>query len=227
MENERYSRQTALEGFGAESADNLKNSVVCVAGAGGVGAGAIPLLAGAGVGTIRIADGDVVNIHNLHRQTLFAEADAGKNKAELAAAYAKRLNSDCAVGAFAENISEKNADEFFADCDICIDATDSFASRLLISDLCRSRKIFEIAASAEGCISQIMVFGKNFYLDDVVECSEGGELGGAPIFGPAAHMAGVLAASTALKWLAGAESYPSGSFHCFDHRAMKFFSGKF
>jgi adenylyltransferase/sulfurtransferase len=45
----------------------LKKSKVLVVGAGGIGGPAVFYLAGAGVGTIGLIDGDTVDVSNLHR----------------------------------------------------------------------------------------------------------------------------------------------------------------
>ncbi len=87
----RYSRHLLLPEFaGAQEA--FKAARVLVVGAGGLGCPVIAYLAGAGLGELRIADGDTVALSNLHRQTLYTTADVGKSKAASAAARAQTIN---------------------------------------------------------------------------------------------------------------------------------------
>ena len=60
-----------------------------IAGAGGLGCPATAYIAGAGVGTIGIVDGDVVETSNLHRQILHSTAKVGMKKVDSAIEYLK------------------------------------------------------------------------------------------------------------------------------------------
>ena len=68
----------------------MKSSSVLIIGAGGLGCPAAAYLAGAGVGSLGIVDGDLVETSNLHRQILHGSEDIGKFKAESVKAYVKR-----------------------------------------------------------------------------------------------------------------------------------------
>jgi adenylyltransferase and sulfurtransferase len=64
----------------------LKNASVLIVGIGGLGCPAAAYLAGAGVGTIGLIDGDVVEESNLHRQILHSTARVGMTKVDSARA---------------------------------------------------------------------------------------------------------------------------------------------
>ena len=89
-ELDRYSRQVMLEEIGYNGQLKLKNSKVCVVGTGGLGHPIITRLTAMGVGTLRIVDRDVIELSNLHRQTLFDESDVGQVKVEAAAKKIKK-----------------------------------------------------------------------------------------------------------------------------------------
>lgn len=208
MQNDsRYSRHIALPNFGIKSQQRLRNSTVALCGLGGVAAAALPLLAGAGFGKIKILDGDKVSFSNLHRQSLYGEGDIGKRKADAALQRAENLNSETKFEAF--DIFAKTPDdlnEFLSNVDLCIDTTDSFKSRLLISDSCKAKKIPLIFAAASEYLSQVAFFDGNFYLDEILDGDSFKNLSSEslPIFSPAAHQSGILAASEAIFYLCNA-----------------------
>ena len=76
---ERYSRHIILKEVGAKGQKKLLNAKVLVIGAGGLGAPVAMYLAAAGVGTIGIADADVVDLSNLQRQIIHATKDVNES----------------------------------------------------------------------------------------------------------------------------------------------------
>ena len=70
-ELDRYARHIVLPHLGGAGQLRLKAARVVVIGAGGIGAGVIPALAGAGIGHLTIVDGDRVELSNLQRQPIF------------------------------------------------------------------------------------------------------------------------------------------------------------
>ncbi|MBO6102030.1 MAG: ThiF family adenylyltransferase, partial [Opitutales bacterium] len=126
----RYARQTGLSGFGEKSVEVLKNTKMVVVGAGGVGSALLPILAGAGVGKILVADGDRVSISNLHRQTLYTEKQVGQSKARLAAERLSSINSEVEISVFEKFLnSREDVLEILKGADMCIDASDNFKTR--------------------------------------------------------------------------------------------------
>src|ERR1700678_4541304 len=87
-----YSRQILLKEIGEQGQAALARGRVLVVGAGGLGSPTLQYLAGAGVGCLGIVDADTLDASNLHRQPIFALADAGRQTAQLAAAAVPRIH---------------------------------------------------------------------------------------------------------------------------------------
>ncbi len=223
MENfAKYARQIGLENFGEQGQMKLARASVALVGVGGVGSSALPLLVGVGIGQISIFDCDVVSSTNLHRQTLYTENSVGYPKSELAAKYAQDRNSDCSIKYYPERFTIESAKR--TNFDICVDATDSFASRKEIAEVCRALGSRVVVASAEGFVSQNFLFGDEFYFDDVVKTdSSESSSKGVEIFPPSAHLSGVWAASEVVKSIVF-DHFEIGAFRMFDSLSMKYFS---
>ncbi len=133
-EIERYARHIVLRDIGGPGQNRLKAARVLVIGAGGLGGPVIQYLAAAGVGTLGIADDDVVSLSNLQRQVLFATADVGRGKAECAAAAVRALNPHVAAEIHPYRVTAENAETLFARYDVVVDGSDNFATRYAASD---------------------------------------------------------------------------------------------
>jgi adenylyltransferase/sulfurtransferase len=131
-----YSRQMALKEVGAVGQAKLRASRVLVIGCGGLGVPVISYLTGAGIGRLGLVDGDRLEPSNLHRQTMYALADVGKLKAELAADRVRALNPDVDVRAYTIRLDALNAPDLIAQHDLVIDCTDNFATKFLLNDYC-------------------------------------------------------------------------------------------
>lgn len=211
---ERYSRQLLLKEFGEAGQQKLFQAKVLVVGAGGLGCAALPYLAAAGVGTIGIIDDDVVALHNLHRQVLYAVQDIGLSKAKQAAAVLRKLNPDIIVEAFNERLTVTNALGLLNKYDIIIDGTDNFSARYMINDACvllNKPLVYGAVSKFEG---QVAIFNCTMnnnempvnYRDlfpqppaagEVANCAEAGVLGVLP------GIIGSMQANETMKLLSG------------------------
>jgi len=133
---ERYSRHLFLDGVGEEGQAALRDSSILVVGAGGLGAPVVQYLAAAGVGTLAVADDDVVERSNLQRQVIHAERDIGRPKVESAGEFVADLNPDVAFEGHETRVTPENARSLVREYDFVVDAADNFPTRYLVNDAC-------------------------------------------------------------------------------------------
>src|SRR5216117_2962106 len=126
QELQRYSRHLIMPEVTADGQRRLKAARVLCIGAGGLGSPAALYLAAAGVGTIGLADFDVVDRSNLQRQVVHTEARIGRPKTESAAATLTALNPDVRVVRHDERLEAGNVRDIFAPYDVILDGCDNF-----------------------------------------------------------------------------------------------------
>ena len=149
-ELERYSRQLLMDDWGGAAQDRLKSARAMVIGAGALGSPVCTYLAAAGVGSLGVVDGDVVELSNLHRQPLFMSPDVGAPKAEVAAIKLGLLNPEVVVEPFPAELDAANAEAIVMGADVVVDCTDSFESRYLVNDACCAQGISLVEAGVVG-----------------------------------------------------------------------------
>lgn len=135
-EIERYARHIVLADIGGSGQQKLKNARVAVIGVGGLGSPALQYLAAAGVGSLRLIDGDTVSLSNLQRQIIHDTDQVGVLKVESAAKALARINPHVSVEPVAARFERENAVELIDGADVVLDCTDNFGARYLISDQC-------------------------------------------------------------------------------------------
>ena len=153
-ELDRYSRQVMLQEIGYQGQLKLKQARVCVVGVGGLGNPITTRLAAMGVGKIRIVDRDVIELSNLHRQTMFDEDDVGQVKVETAAKKLRKLNNDIIIEELPVSINDYTALDAVDGCDVVIDALDSVNARYSLNRACIEKKIPFVTGAAVGVTGQ-------------------------------------------------------------------------
>jgi molybdopterin/thiamine biosynthesis adenylyltransferase/rhodanese-related sulfurtransferase len=222
-ERERYSRHLLLPEIGVAGQEKLKAARVLVIGAGGLGVPVLHYLAAAGVGRLRIVDGDRVEASNLHRQPLFAVADVGQSKALVAAARLAQLNRDVRCEAVDERLSAANVEALVAQCDLVVECSDNFATKFLVNDAVVRAGRPAVFASVYQYEGQLQVYRPR---DDwpclrclwpeaprdglIGNCAEAG------VLGPVPAVLGSLQAMEALKLLLGLQLEAEPAVHVFD-----------
>lgn len=155
---ERYNRQIILPELGEEGQRRLQRAKVLIVGVGGLGSPIALYLTGAGVGTIGLADDDLVSVSNLQRQVLYSEAEIGLPKVIQASIRLKALNSDVKINTHSTRVTKSNAEEIISEYDIVVDGCDNFATRYVINDTCvRLGKVY-VYGAIRAFDGQVSVF---------------------------------------------------------------------
>jgi adenylyltransferase/sulfurtransferase len=219
-ELDRYARHIVLPQLGGAGQLKLKAARVAVVGAGGIGAGVLPALAGAGVGHLTIIDGDRVELSNLQRQPIYNSGQIGMDKARLASHFVMSRNPHIGLTSIGDRIDADNADAILAGHDLVIDVTDNFATRLAVSDACVRLGLPLLSAAAQQFQGQVALFrarpcyrcfvGDAFDADDCDTCAELGVLGALTA------TVGSFAALVAIRTIAGIGDDNASTLHLFD-----------
>ncbi|ECK7265978.1 HesA/MoeB/ThiF family protein [Salmonella enterica subsp. enterica serovar Banana] len=221
----RYSRQILLGDIAIEGQQKLFDSHVLIVGLGGLGSPAALYLAGAGIGTLTLADDDDVHLSNLQRQILFTTDDIAHPKAQAAKLRLAQLNPGSKLIVLQQRLTGDVLKNAVARVDVVLDCTDNMATRQEINAACVALNTPLISASAVGFGGQLMVLTppweqgcyRCLWPDDVEperNCRTAG------IVGPVVGVMGTLQALEAIKLLSGIET-PSGELRLFDGKTSQ------
>lgn len=229
---ERYSRHLRLPQVGLDGQRKLEAARVLLVGAGGLGSPAAYYLAAAGVGTLRIADDDVVDRSNLQRQILHTEAAIGTPKVESAARALSALNPRTRIEPIAECVSSSNVERLLEGVDVVVDGADNFPARYLLNDACVKLGIPLVYGAVHRFEGQASVFDAGRHRgeapcyrclfpeppppESAPNCAEAGVLGVLP------GVIGLIQATEAIKLILGIGVPLSGRLLHFDALAMRF-----
>lgn len=165
----RYKRHLILPEVGLEGQKKLLNAKVLCIGAGGLGCPISLYLAAAGIGTIGLADVDVVSPSNLQRQVLFGISTIGEDKVSVAARRLKDLNPDCNVIPHKTVVNAENVMDVISGYDIVIDGTDNFPTRYCVNDACVILKKANVYGSIFRFEGMVTVFAPHLKNPDTAE----------------------------------------------------------
>ena len=202
-----YSRQMVLPEVGAAGQARLARAAVLIVGCGGLGVPAMNYLAAAGIGTLGLVDADVLEASNLHRQPLYALADVGRPKVELAAQRLHALNPALALQIHRTRLGPQNVAELIQGYDVVLDCTDSIASKLTLNDACVGTGQAAVFASVYQYEGQLQVLRPErgpclrCIWPEAVRDGLVGTCAEAGVLGPVPGVLGTLQALEALKLL--------------------------
>ena len=134
---ERFSRQLVLKDIGAKGQKKILSSKILIVGVGGLGCPAAENLVRAGIGTIGLIDNDVVNLSNIHRQSLFNSKDIKKPKVDVAAKKLKEINPLTKIKTYKSRLNKQNINNIIKKYELIIDGSDNFKTKFLVNDYCK------------------------------------------------------------------------------------------
>lgn len=227
----RYSRHILLPQIDVAGQECLLAARALVIGAGGLGSPAALYLASAGVGTLVLADGDIVDATNLQRQILHRESSLGQPKAESGRLRLAEINPECRILPLVERLTDARLEEEIAVADVILDCSDNFATRHAINRACVKYRKPLVSGAAIRFDGQVSVFdargGKNtdspcyhclFPEGQDVEEVRCAVMG---VFAPLTGIIGSVQAAEALKLLIGCGTSLAGRLLLLDGLAME------
>ena len=206
---ERFSRQLVLKNIGANGQKKILSTKILIVGVGGLGCPAAESLVRAGIGTIGLIDNDIVNLSNIHRQSLFSSKDIKKSKVSVAAKKLREINPFTKIKTYKSRLTKNNIKNIIKNYEIIIDGSDNFKTKFLINDYCIKLKKKLITGAISKFDGHVFTFDfrdkktaslKNFYQekkisDDILNCEFDG------VLGTTAAIVGTTQANEALKMI--------------------------
>lgn len=206
-EIEKFSRQIILKNIGSLGQKKIKQAKVLVVGAGGLGCPAAEFLVRAGVGNIGIVDNDIVNISNIHRQSLYDTNDIKIAKVKSAKNKLKRINPNTIIKSYNLRIDKTNVKKIIKEYDHIVDGSDNFKTKFLLNDYSLKLKKFLIVGAISKFDGHLFTynfknrntpclrcfFQENKISDDILNCEYEG------VLGTVAGILGTLQANEVLK----------------------------
>lgn len=223
MYYDRYSRQIMIPEFGDDGQERLSDSSVLIIGAGGLGTTLMYHLAAAGIGTIGIADHDIVSISNLNRQYIHFEEDIGSLKVVSAARKLREFNSLINIIPHATAINKDNAYEIISQYDIVALAVDNAQARMIINAACVELGKPFVDGGVNGFLGTSVFV--NPHVTPCLACLYGTELPPEEQFSSISSVVGTIAsieATSVLQYLLGIDIPLSGKLLYYDAKEAEF-----
>lgn len=219
-EKERYLRQLPVQSWDQEK---LKSAKVLIVGLGGLGSASALYLTAAGIGRLRLCDGDCVERSDLNRQILYSEESVGKLKIEEAKKRLELLNPDIEIETVVEVINSQNADDLTKGYDLIVDGLDNNESRFILNKQSVKKQIPYVYGAVQGwegfvglfhpphtaCLA--CVIPQDVKKPDVI-----------PVSGLLPGTIGLLQATEAIKFIMGVERTLAGHLLIYDSRNLTF-----
>jgi len=219
-EKERYGRQLLISGWDQEK---LAGARVVIVGLGGLGSASALYLSAAGVGKLRICDGDKVERSDLNRQILYSESSLGLPKVEEASRRIVGLNPLVSVEKHDVFLDRENAAGLIAGCQVVVDGLDNLESRFILNEEAFKQRIPFVYGAVQGwqgyagffhpprtaCLACLM--RPDFHTRDRI-----------PVSGVMPGTIGLIQANEIIKWLMGMPPSLLGRLLIYDGTDLSF-----
>ncbi len=203
----RFSRQIVLKDIGTFGQKKIIQSKVLIVGMGGLGCPAAEFLTRAGIGSLGIIDSDIVDLSNIHRQSLYDISDLEKSKVTSAKKKLKKINPKIRINSYKLRLNNKNYQGIIKNYDYVIDGSDNFKTKFLINDFSKKTKKFLVSGAISKFDGHIFTFNfknkktpciRSFFQerevsDDILNCEYEG------VLGTVAGIIGIMQANEILK----------------------------
>jgi len=207
----RYLRQIIFAPIGAAGQEKLLAARVLIVGCGATGSVIASTLARTGIGFLKIADRDFVELNNLQRQVLYDEGDVASRTPKAVAAAQKlgRINSSLRILPCVTDVNAENIEDLIADVDLVLDGTDNFETRYLVNDACVKHNkvwIYGGAVSSYGATMTIVPNASACFRCVFLNAPPPGTLptcDTAGVIAPIVNVIGSLVSAEAIKFIVG------------------------
>lgn len=194
----------------------IRNSKITVIGCGGIGGGAIEMLARMGAENLLIVDKDSFDVSNINRQLMSKFNNLGISKVQATKDKLLSINPHMEVEAINGELNQENVVDILNNSAVVIDALDNLISRILVSRCAFKLGIPFIHGAVHGTMGQISTFTQDtpiyeelFKLpsynkdltDEMVSRIQKLNLNPPPIIGPVPNIVGCLQSFEAVKLL--------------------------
>jgi len=224
LEQEVYSWQTTIEGFGETGQRKLKAASVMISRIGGLGGLVAYELAAAGIGKLILAHGGNLRSSDLNRQLLMSESALDTPRIDCAVKRLQELNPRLEIISLPENVNDTNAAKLVAEADVVVDCAPLFEERFFMNrEAVRQGKplvecaMFELEAhitsfkpGLTGCLQCLYPEKPDYWRRRF------------PVFGAVSGMVGCLGAMEVIKIIAGLGEPLYGRLLTCDLKSMKF-----
>jgi len=216
----RYFRQLNVRDWNQEK---LKSAEVIIVGVGGLGSVSALYLTAAGIGKLRLCDGDRVQETDLNRQILYSEESVGRLKVEEARKRLVSLNPNVEIDIFPEFVDSKNADEIMGGKDLIVDGLDNVEFRFFLNQQSVKMKMPYVYGAVQGWEGFVGLFHPPHtaclacFLPQNTQSPDD-----IPVPGILPGMIGVLQATEALKFIMGVEKTLFNRLLVYDSQNLTF-----
>jgi adenylyltransferase/sulfurtransferase len=155
---ELFSRQLMLPDFSIAAQERLGDATVLIVGCGGLGNPLALYLAAAGVGTLRLADGDRVERSNLPRQILFGPDAVAEPKATAAARFLRRRYPRCQIEEVPHTLDPSSLPAALEGVTVVADGSDNYPTRYAVNRACIASAVPLVSAAAIRSEGQLATF---------------------------------------------------------------------